>query len=563
MRIFMIRRLQPEPPKVDSSAQKSDKSKDSTEQESLAIEFKKLLERARGGVHGAHDEVVALGLALAQAVSTVKTQQVEIRKEAEAHDTCEFDDGGLSDEGIIQTQVTGKEERVAFVATSGDSGPKEVATQKEGPEAQQTAVIEGEDGPLLEESGGEILLDDEIVFNDLDELVLDQTLDGEVGEVDKLANSVTRLMTTGDGAIELEEGFEQVEAELLGGLTVKSAKGDAAADDEATQFYDDEEDILATLDPAAGLQGPLKQVTRGSKKEVEISRDLFGSSELENPVEGNAQVKALVRDWFEPRVSSGVGGAPRNVRENDSSARGDRGIGTSNLNFDLSFGGAGPLKERNGELFLQVTLLRQAYESLKAQTHTLQDPRARTSGGDVAGVSASQQTRASDTATAPRQSRYLSKGATQRMLERVESALKEAARTRDGKTISIKLDPVNLGQIKVDVSLREGALHARVTPQNKEVLQSLREHAHELQGALRRLGLNVERISVQVVGETFQQQMQDARGSFNGKSFQQDRNNMPGQERQPPENRFGNEFADVPRAGLADASQGKADHWIA
>lgn len=559
----MIRRLQPEPPKVDSSAQKSDKSKDSTEQESLAIEFKKLLERARGGVHGAHDEVVALGLALAQAVSTVKTQQVEIRKEAEAHDTREFDDGASRDEGIIQTQVTGKEERVAFVATSEDSGPKDVAIQKEGPEAQQDGVVEGDDGPMLEESGGEILLDEEIVFNDLEELVLDQTLDSEVGEVDKLATSVTRSMTTGDGTIELEEGFEQVEAELLGGLTVDSAKGEEVADDEATQFYDDEEELLATLNPASGLEGPLKQANRGAKKEVDIARDLLGSSEVESPVDGNAQVKALVRDWFEPRLSNGVGSAPRNVRESDSSARGDKGIGTSNFNFDLSFGGAGPLKERNGELFLQVTLLRQAYESLKAQTQTLQDPRGRASGGMLAGVSTTQQMRASDTDTAPRQARYLSKGATQRMLERVESALKEAARTRDGKTISIKLDPVNLGQIKVDVSLREGSLHARVTPQNKEVLQSLREHAHELQGALRRLGLNVDRISVQVVGETFQQQMQDTRGSFNGKSFQQDRNNMPGQERQTPENRFGNEFADVPRAGLADASPGKADHWIA
>jgi flagellar hook-length control protein FliK len=149
------------------------------------------------------------------------------------------------------------------------------------------------------------------------------------------------------------------------------------------------------------------------------------------------------------------------------------------------------------------------------------------------------------------------------MLERVESALKEAARTRDGKTISLKLEPVNLGQVKVDVSLRDGSLHARVTPQNKEVLTALREHSHELQGALRRLGLNVERVTVQVVGDSFQQSMQESKGFFDGKSFQGDRNNMPGQERQVPENRFGNEFADVSKAGIAEIETAKADHWIA
>ena len=65
----MIRRLHEiEPPKLALPSEKSNKSEDSTAQESLASEFKKLLERARSGMAGARDEVSALGFALAQAV---------------------------------------------------------------------------------------------------------------------------------------------------------------------------------------------------------------------------------------------------------------------------------------------------------------------------------------------------------------------------------------------------------------------------------------------------------------------------------------------------------------
>jgi flagellar hook-length control protein FliK len=87
------------------------------------------------------------------------------------------------------------------------------------------------------------------------------------------------------------------------------------------------------------------------------------------------------------------------------------------------------------------------------------------------------------------------------MMERIETALKEAARSRDGKTITLRLDPMQLGQVKCDVSMRDGLLHARITPQNPDVVHAVREHAHELQTALRRLGLNVDRVSVQVMSE--------------------------------------------------------------
>ena len=84
------------------------------------------------------------------------------------------------------------------------------------------------------------------------------------------------------------------------------------------------------------------------------------------------------------------------------------------------------------------------------------------------------------------------------MMSRVENALKEIARSKDGKTISIKLNPEELGSVKIDVSIRDGKLHARLTAENPSVNQSLREKATELQQILRNSGIEVDEISVSV-----------------------------------------------------------------
>jgi flagellar hook-length control protein FliK len=155
-----------------------------------------------------------------------------------------------------------------------------------------------------------------------------------------------------------------------------------------------------------------------------------------------------------------------------------------------------------------------------------------------------------------------------RMLERVQVTLKEAARARDGKTLSIDLEPVDLGRIKVDVSLKEGALHARLKPENSEVLQKLREHAHELQAALRKLGLDVERVTVTVSGEESREGdlPADSNLTGDGKGFQEQRNNMPYDEGQLVDNTFGNELAQGLEAVPNEAKTATTvwrDNWVA
>ncbi|MGI6525448.1 MAG: flagellar hook-length control protein FliK [Bdellovibrionota bacterium] len=114
--------------------------------------------------------------------------------------------------------------------------------------------------------------------------------------------------------------------------------------------------------------------------------------------------------------------------------------------------------------------------------------------------------------------KMLTRSQTSSMLARVEDALKEISRSKDGKTISIKLDPEELGTLKVDVTLRDGNLHARLVADNAAVNQALRERAPELQQILRNLGINVDQVSVSVASDegtfegTMQQQTQQDKG---------------------------------------------------
>lgn len=106
-----------------------------------------------------------------------------------------------------------------------------------------------------------------------------------------------------------------------------------------------------------------------------------------------------------------------------------------------------------------------------------------------------------------------------RTMEKVESALKEVSKSKDGKTISVRLDPPSLGSVKVDISLRDGSLHARIVAESPQVNALLREKAHELQNLLRKTGLDLERVSVSV---GYQQHGEAGGGSSSDfQSFQQ------------------------------------------
>jgi len=154
----------------------------------------------------------------------------------------------------------------------------------------------------------------------------------------------------------------------------------------------------------------------------------------------------------------------------------------------------------------------------------------------------------------PQQAKGLSRIAALRTLEKVERALEEVARSKDGKTISLNLEPVNLGKVKVDVSIRDGNLHARLSADSTDVRQLLREHAHELQSLLRKLGLHVDSVAVSVSSD-------DARSSDNSRSFE-NRSSSRGSER---DSTFAQSELSHGGASASGAQPTRVvdDHWVA
>jgi flagellar hook-length control protein FliK len=241
---------------------------------------------------------------------------------------------------------------------------------------------------------------------------------------------------------------------------------------------------------------------------------------------------------------------------------------------------AAAMIRRSNEVSAQMMMLRQAFESLRAGSRREAVSGLGSAGGAgnsgsaaLGGAFKGSQADSSPVREKPQQP--LSRSATFRMLERVNATLKEAARARDGKTISLHLEPVDLGRIKVDVSLKEGALHARLTPESAQVGQALREHAHELQAALRRLGLDVEKVTVNVSADNQGNDFSaDQQTLGDGKGFQGNRNNMPQDQRQVAENTFGNELAERgeqvgehAEVALKEAKKARVlswrDNWVA
>jgi flagellar hook-length control protein FliK len=147
-----------------------------------------------------------------------------------------------------------------------------------------------------------------------------------------------------------------------------------------------------------------------------------------------------------------------------------------------------------------------------------------------------------------------------KMLERVESALKEAARAKDGKTISLRLDPPSLGTVNFDVSLKDGNLHARIHADATNANLVLREKAHELHASLRKLGLDIESITVAVQSENGQE------FRFTGDLDSQSQNNKFELEKDKEEQRslLANTTSDGRvTIGNLEINQTVLDHWVA
>jgi flagellar hook-length control protein FliK len=107
--------------------------------------------------------------------------------------------------------------------------------------------------------------------------------------------------------------------------------------------------------------------------------------------------------------------------------------------------------------------------------------------------------------------------------------------------------------VKVDITFKDGSLHARLSAESSQVNQLLREKSAELQQMLRKLGIEAETVSVSVRGDDH---------GFGGE-------NMTGSDDSSNKDESGmseNTLQDaIVRDGSSPslASEAELDHWVA
>jgi flagellar hook-length control protein FliK len=438
-------------------------------------------------------------------------------------------------------------------------------------------------GEVLSQLGGRLALGDRQA---------DESLTGD-REGPLLPNSKRADGDTVENTLEhtqVQQAGAGEEVELVhnaSGASVKAAMsqaGEGNAPDNTAAL----DDISAFSQPATGQSGAPELVSSDPRTVVESKLKSPQSSDKSAPAvgfEGSAPVDAetaVTTQGPSDDASVAVPAQPatlqKEVEERPHPALAQTGRGAFNArDAEISrfvSDAASSAARRSEVASAQMLLLRQSFEHRISHGREGISAPSGASASNSNGLSSNsfglsgRSGSASDLRERGRaESNPMSRQTALRMLERVQVTLKEAARARDGKTLSINLEPVDLGRIKVDVSLREGALHARLTPENSEVVQRLREHAHELQAALRKLGLDVERVTVTVSGEEAREELPfNGNQPGDGKGFQDNRNNMPRDDGQVVENTFGNELAQGLEAVPDEAKTATTvwrDNWVA
>ena len=550
---------------------------DDQERSELSIEFTQLLEQAKGTIATGHDEVMALGMALAQAIPTMQRAREEVEERPEHDDAGQHDgeDNFGDDQDIIDDRSPKQSDCQRLTSDSAASGGKTVEKQGNRDSSQEvTQVVNGGEndqgqGDQIDIKAGLDLsfMQDQSAQDDslaTTKLVLEEV---EGLDVQRAISTVAEQLTASDTQLSDDGNNQQLQLQQIDTKVVTFRSGDDSKQDDSEEeeqlgSFTSTADVLANEDNLHVVKqerGPSKQhVSELEEGGAQAQPQVMNAEQV---VEQKLGVKSI-----QENLSEGANNlANRIQKQNEALTKQGQTLRAENV---LGAEGAAPAFSKTTEQLqesgIKLMLLRQAFESLRAQRHETNEPKQRQSTSQVGAAGATQENKSVSNEGSARGSKNLSRSTTQRMLERVEASLKEAARSRDGKTISLRLDPAQLGRVKVDVTLRDGALHARLTPENQQVFVALREHSQELQSILRKLGLNVDTVTVTVSSDGSKDNSEIGREQTgNGKSFQESRNKMPEHTGQLAENTFGSELAELSAAGTPQSNGVLRDHWVA
>jgi hypothetical protein len=560
-----------------NAARESGETRDESESASLAEEFKSLLAQLTGQISSMPDQVSALGFALAQS-ATPQRAKPEDHKDRDKD--SDHDQRGDEQIGTDKDQ-SGRDNPLSMSLGMADrsrgkredrQSNKEAKVQDKSENNQEVVVQEKEvkqEGYIVTNSEAV----DQFQVNSVEEVAVTETI--ETYNINEAENdSASSVIEDKLNPLNDHSGQdEQTYAALDDRNTIAASKNDKKHK-ELKEDVKEEDPFSITSQVQYSTEENSEKSARNvnlrknqtsaedNSKVVEAPKNISVSSQSNTQREHavNTSMAAYEKDGSD--VNSNfrkTADSPKTVKLSDA----DKAKDTSD-DFLANLSIKSPA--RHSDEAVQTLMLRHTFDGLRAAKNDNMDmSRARSQSLAINGTGAASETKSSQGENTAR-GKPLTRPQITRMLERVESTLKEAARGRNGKTISLRLEPVDLGKVKVDVSLRDGALHARIAPENQQVMTSLREHAHELQGALRKLGLDVDSVSVSVTAEEFSGEMATGQGAFGGSSFQDERNNLPGEQAQVVENTFGNKLAERLNAGdesRASMDRSAEDHWVA
>jgi flagellar hook-length control protein FliK len=519
---------------------------------------------------------MAVGLALAQAVSVERVKQVEVEKveyrETDTRDAGADQDNRGRDTGIrdySQEVDQGAVKNGEKLDLSADSKGQDTGAEQVVQEVVETVELVEQVAQVVEQ-----ITEDLSGAEEVQTAVVTQSIDLSdqevVQEVESEAATVVQVVDTTQKATTEEVQISDLNA----------GQQDLHINHKQKKKKDSEEEVVVE-ESLAGVNeavqrdfdetSKIKKIDHNRRKEQDSPHEVHNAQNQEQTQSAadaasrrNAQNEAFNQRKQSQDFAAGLQNQKHGEGGHKSAA--SREDNDQDLMPETAAGPVQRSSERSTEGSIQMTILRQSFESLRVKGADMADGRAKSQTPTVNAAGAASEPKSTQAEQGSRASKNLTRSQTAKMLERVESTLKEAARSRDGRTISLHLEPVNLGKVKVDVSLRDGTLHARIAPENQQVVQALREHAHELQSSLRKLGLDVDSVSVAVTTDSFSGEMASGDQMMNGRSFQEERNNLPDRRAQVLENTLGNELADWSKAGAT--TQGSAtgkvlDHWVA
>lgn len=529
----------------------------------LRDEFLELLDKMASNSHrSAHgDDAISASIAAAAAIAAPPSKAPELSSRIERENT----------------DKVGEERSSEVGADSGVDTPLEASSEGVGSRRMERreSKASGAERDMTQDNSKKDPTSDESLSADPADKVA--TSDGSTTITSENPSSEVHTPASADGATLaiLEGGVEDIAL-----ATIATSESDLEA--ESNPVSQEEvlaSEALAAIEPPSSAEIAAVGTPSTEVSEVPPAEIASLAESVESTNSATEEVAADMSAGAASEVATQTKNLPSDIAEFLANARQIGAQNAAGAKDQLDAKGTAmtatfvPLQQRP-DAVVTLALLKQGFEQVKGAISELKGLQG------ASGLSASATAQQNNNLVAPgaeaqnaaktshgvlkESTRALPKGLANRTLERVESALKEAARSRDGKTLSFRLDPPQLGQVKVDVTLKDGALHARMTPENQQVATLLRERAPELQSTLRRLGLNVETVTVSVGNESSSSvSTGGGEASADGKSFQQERKNMPGEGSQVVDNTFGNELANETLTQTHTTAAVVTDHWVA